>query len=154
MPSTISGLLDSQGRLVAQNGLALVLDATDDSQTTPYGAYYSFTLNVDGVGVFAFDSPVPCQSLAWSGAGSALVVDEGAVCVAGSAIVELVNTVASPSVIGTTVTSPSFVGTPTVTAIDAVANTLTLSTTASSSGLGLTYSKGIFPLTTLMSNAL
>jgi hypothetical protein len=154
IPSVISGTFDNEGRLIAQNGEAFILDATDDAGTYPVGAYYTFTMALDSVGLTSWDSPLPCQATTWEGVGPATVVDADAICTAASAVVQLVDTIAATSMIGQVVTSAHFTGTPTVLSIDAVANTLTLSEVASTTGNGITYGKGIFPVTTLMENAL
>lgn len=54
----ICGVLNDAGQLVAQSGQPFVVNATNDSGTTPEGEYYTFTLQLDGQALIEFAAPL------------------------------------------------------------------------------------------------
>ena len=58
-PTPIVGVLSQAGSLVNLSGLAFVLEANDDTATTPAGSEYSFLIEVDSAPVSEFSAVVP-----------------------------------------------------------------------------------------------
>ena len=151
----ICGVLDSQGRIVAQNGQALVVAATDDVGTWPIGSAYTFTLTLDGQSIIEFESPVPHVVTTFDSPVPPQVNDLTATATLGSPILQLRSSIAASSMIGQTITSSEFTGTPTVLSINAIANTITLSASANASGVSTTlFSNGAIQFASLQANAL
>lgn len=151
----VCGVLDSEGRITAQSGLALIANATDDTATTPVGAYYVFQLQLDGQLAIEFNSPLPHDVVGFrSGAG--VCVDVAATTTIDEPVVQLVNLIAASSMVGATVTGENFEGEPTVLSIDASANTITLSANATATGVdgSLTVESGCILFGALQANAL
>jgi hypothetical protein len=59
-PTPIVGILDASGALKDDSGLApFVLEANDDTGTTPAGSTYEFLIELDSAPVRAFSAVVP-----------------------------------------------------------------------------------------------
>jgi hypothetical protein len=152
----IVGIIDELGRIAAQDGLAFVLNATDDEGTLPIGASYTFTLTLDGEQIVEFSSPVPHNPTSFGGLFPKECVDTLAQTTEGSNVITLVNLLAASSMIGATVTGSHFATSTTITAVDALANTITVIANATSTGVDdtLTIAGGCIPFSTLQANAL
>jgi hypothetical protein len=57
--TSISGTLSHAGTLLNPEGQPFTLAATDDTGTTPAGAFYTFTLELDEQPIRAFDTAIP-----------------------------------------------------------------------------------------------
>ena len=55
----ICGVLDDTGSLVTRSGDPFVLNSTNDADTLPQEAFYTFTLKIDGQDIMEFDAFVP-----------------------------------------------------------------------------------------------
>lgn len=123
----ICGVLEAQGRIVSQGYQALVVSATDDEGTTPVGASYTVTLQVNGQEVVEFATPVsedfgPCHDvLATTSETEPTIV--------------LVGLIASPSMVGATLTGNNFDGAQEIISVDPGANMVTVNTDASATGV-------------------
>ena len=95
----ICGVLDSQGRIVAQNGQALVVAATDDVGTWPIGSAYTFTLTLDGQSIIEFESPVPHVVTTFDSPVPPQVNDLTATATLGSPILQLRSSIAASAMI-------------------------------------------------------
>ena len=135
-PSVICGLLDGAGRIIGQNQRALVLYATDDAGTTPVGATYTLTLSLDGEMPEEFDTLMPHEGSAWSGPYPNTAYDPHATVVEGSPVITLVDIIASPTMVGAAaLTGSAFTGSQTVISVDVNANTVTVGSNASMTGV-------------------
>jgi hypothetical protein len=146
----VSGQLDSSGRLVATSGEALVLNATDDSGTSPIGASYVFALKLDGVGTMEFESPLPHAP-----SSSFDAVDSEAVSTVLSPTVTLGNIVVAPEMVGVAVSGANLPAGTTILSVSTALNTITLSANANATGtFTLTFASGVISLSALAANAL
>ena len=150
----VCGLLNQFGRIVSQAYTALEVAATDDSGTTPIGSSYTFSLKLDGQSLVEFSTPVPHDVASWSASYPVVCVDSAANTVLDSDVVELVNLLASPSMVGASITGSGITGGATILSVDPGANTVTMSSNAIGSDAGVSIEGGCIPFTTLRANAL
>ena len=152
----ICGIIDSNGRIASQSGLAFVLNATDDADTLPIGASYTFTVVLDGEQIVEFSSGVPHDPSAFHSLLPVECVDVLATTTDESDIVTLVNLLAANSMIGATVTGNHIPSDTTITAVNEVTNTITLSNEATATGVdgNLEIVGGCIPFSVLQANAL
>ncbi len=123
MTSPVKGTFDSSGRLTSVWGGGIDLVATD-LLTPPTGAY-QFQIIAPSVPDVAFIAPVKAGATA---------TDVNLSVAADLVTLTLNNFVASAAMLGATVTGLSFQAGTVVTAIDTVANTVTLSLPALAAG--------------------
>ena len=116
----LCGLLDLDGRVVAQGYGALDILATDDEGTVPETLGYIFDVQIDGEDLYEFTSIVPAASTADEAHGSA----DGSGPT--PTLITLADLVASEAMIGRTITGDGISGSSSVVAFDPVANTITI----------------------------
>jgi hypothetical protein len=119
-------VFDGMGRLCAPTLQALIVDANDDSTTSPVGSWYEVDLTVDGTALEAFRAVIAHAATATETNGATN----------SSTTVTLANLIAASSMVGQAITGTNIPGGTTVTAYSYVpsgplaANTLTLSQAA------------------------
>ena len=128
--------------------------ATDDPNTTPIGSSYTFSLKLDGQNLVEFSSGVPASPSSWSGSYPVICYDNDAATVLDSAVVQLVDLIASESMIGATITGPGIDGPQTITSVDVANNRVTMGSPAIASDASVAIEGGCLPFTSLQANAL
>lgn len=154
--TAVSGILDAQGRIVADDGTPFVINATDDASTSPIGSSYAFLLKLDGRVIPEFSSYVPRDPGTWQGSVHAICYDALAVAAEGSPIIHLIDLIASEAMVGSLLVGTQFSGTQTIASVDEAANTVTVGTNAISSGVDANFSiqGGCVNIFALRANAL
>jgi hypothetical protein len=143
----VCGFFDDAGRLVAQRLGPFVLLASDDAGIAPV-VIYTFTLFLDGQSVFEWQATVPHAP--------DVAVDESNGSTPDASdlhTVLLSDLVASNTMVGATVAGTGIGGSTTITAVDEIANTITLAAAVGAdyaSGMVLTIAGAVIPLTALM----
>jgi hypothetical protein len=152
---SICGVLDASGRIVSQGLTAFVINATDDTGTVPVGAFYTFTLKLDGQDVIEFSSPVPSDPATFGVPTPCVPQDFNSITATGP-IITLVDLIASPSMVGQSATCSRFAsGNHNIIDYDPVANTITLDVDAESAGVcDTTINGGAIYLACLQGNDL
>lgn len=145
-PGPQAGVIDPSGRIVAQSLEALVINATDDDGTSPTGTAYTFSIKIDGAGIVEFTAAVPNDSIATETMG---ITSDGV------NVVMLTTLVAWPSMIDRPISGTNIPAAATVTDVDTLTNTVTISADATATTIGCTFEiGGAVDLTTLIDNAL
>ena len=127
----VMGTFDDLGRLVSMNGGAIDLVASD--LLTPTTTAYQFVIDEPGVGRVGFIAPIK------SGQSAS---DANVTVAADLVTVTLNNFVPSAAMIGATVTGTNVQAGTTITAINNIANTVTLSKAATAAGTMLQLTIG------------
>ena len=123
-PQPIAGVLNSEGKLTAQSGYALVLFANDDEATTPADPTAAYIVSEDIAGSSTVQYAVIIEN-------AATIVDEHASATEGSPVVQLLDVLASSAMIGCVFSGVcAFDGDVTVIDYDPQANTLTVNADA------------------------
>jgi hypothetical protein len=151
-----SSLRNYDGSLEESQGLtAFVINATDDTGTVPVGAFYTFTLKLDGQDVIEFSSPVPSDPATFGVPTPCVPQDFNSITATGP-IITLVDLIASPSMVGQSATCSRFAsGNHNIIDYDPVANTITLDVDAESAGVcDTTINGGAIYLACLQGNDL
>lgn len=123
-PAPVAGVLNVDGQLTAQSGLALIVLANDDEGTTPTDptASYIVTEQIDGQDPVSYSVIIHVADT---------IIDTGASATEGSPIVQLSNVLASAAMVGCVFSGVcAFDGDVTVIDYDPTANTLTVNADA------------------------
>jgi hypothetical protein len=132
----ICGLLDPSGRIINQAQRALAVAATTDTLTYPAGVSYTITVKLDGQPMFEFSVPI-CHlgGACYPPFPNGKPVDVAATVSSTSPVAQLVNLVASTTMVGATVTGNQISGGTTILSVDEDANTVTMSADALGTGV-------------------
>jgi hypothetical protein len=136
---SIAGTFDSQGRICALNGLALEVLSSDEP--SPTGVQYICTLSLSGQIVREFNIVVSLNATS-NDAHASLTMS--------SNIITLGDLIACDAMIGQYISGYGISSNATVTAYDAMLNTIAISASANTTGISTVTIGGVLDFTTVV----